>query len=56
MIKLTTDFEVAIAYEDGKLYISEENGSGVSYRCETADDAAEIFKSYITTINCTLFD
>ena len=43
-------FGFEIEWEDGYLYIAEEDGSGVKYACRTFEEAAKALGNYITAI------
>ena len=41
------NFEISVAFENGKLYIHEEDGSGVSYSCKSAEEIGQLITEYI---------
>ena len=45
--KITIPFQFTVEWEDGYLWIMEENGSGVKYACDTASSVATIIERYI---------
>ena len=55
--KVNTPFQFNVEWEDGYVWITEENGSGVKYQCNTASTIANIIERYIIDMQTNaLFD
>lgn len=55
--KITKPFQFTVEWENGSVWIMEENGSGVKYACDTASSVANIVERYIMDMQTSaLFD
>ena len=55
--EVNTPFQFIVEWEDGHVWIVEENGSGVKYPCNTASAIANIVERYIIDMQTNaLFD
>lgn len=55
--KVNTPFQLTIECENGFLWITEENGSGAKYQCNTISSIANIIERYIVDMQTNaLFD
>jgi hypothetical protein len=55
--KVNTPFQFTVEWEDGCVWITEENGSGVKYQCSTISSIANIIERYIVDMQTNaLFD
>ena len=44
------EFSFNVEWKDGRLYITEEDGSGCSWRCKTPTEAGKYVSEYIECI------
>ena len=55
--KVNTPFQFTVEWEDGCVWITEENGNGVKYQCNTISSIANIIERYIVDMQTNaLFD
>lgn len=55
--EVNTPFQFTVEWEDGCVWITEEDGSGVKYPCSTASAIANIVERYIVDMQTNaLFD
>jgi hypothetical protein len=55
--KVNTPFQFTVEWEDGCVWITEEDGSGVKYPCDTISSIANIVERYLVDMQTNaLFD
>jgi hypothetical protein len=55
--KVNTPFQLTVEWEDGCVWVTEEDGSGVKYPCDTISSIANIVERYLVDMQTSaLFD